>query len=98
MHHICGLQFKYVVKVDSRMSHSTFIYKIIFSNMILLPYMNWEKIYAKYAGLWIAMKDDEETVIDSARTARSVLRKARDKGFENPLLNYIPKKVTPFIG
>lgn len=66
--------------------------------MLVLPYMNWEKLYIKYAGLWVAMKDDEKTVIDSAKTAKSVLKKAQDKGFENPLLNYIPKKVTPFIG
>lgn len=60
--------------------------------------INWEKIYKKYAGLWVAMKDDEKTVVGSGKTAKEALKKAQKKGFENPLLNYVPKKLVHFAG
>lgn len=66
--------------------------------MILFQHMNWEKIYKKYAGLWVAMKDDEKTVVGSGKTAKTALKKAIVKGFDNPILNYIPKKQFTFIG
>ncbi|OGD31706.1 hypothetical protein A3C91_03140 [Candidatus Azambacteria bacterium RIFCSPHIGHO2_02_FULL_52_12] len=60
--------------------------------------INWGKIYTKYAGLWVAMKDDEKTVIGSGKTAKEALKKAQEKGFRNPLLNYVPKKLVHFAG
>lgn len=60
--------------------------------------INWEKMYKKYAGLWVAMKDDEKTVVGSGKTLKEALKKAEEKGFENPLLNYVPKKLVTFVG
>jgi hypothetical protein len=55
--------------------------------------MNWIELYKKYAGLWVAMKDDEITVISSAKTAKSALKKAQRKGYQNPILSHIPKEL-----
>ena len=60
--------------------------------------INWGKIYIKYAGLWVAMKDDEKTVVGSGKTEKEALKKAQEKGFENPLLNYVHRKLVHFAG
>ena len=59
---------------------------------------NWEKIYKQYAGLWVAMKDDEKTVVGTGKTAKEALHEAQEKGFKDPFLNYVPKKLVSFIG
>ncbi|MBI3458872.1 hypothetical protein HY061_01255 [Candidatus Azambacteria bacterium] len=60
--------------------------------------INWEKIYKKYAGLWVAMGDDEETVVGTGKTAKEALLKAQENGFKNPFLNYVPEKLVSFVG
>lgn len=55
-------------------------------------------IYKKYKGLWVALKDDETTVISSGKTAKEAYQKAQDKGFKMPILMNVPKKASYFIG
>jgi hypothetical protein len=43
----------------------------------------------KYAGKWVALKDDQKTVIAFALSAKEALRKAQKKGVQSPFLNYI---------
>ena len=52
--------------------------------------INWEKIYTKYAGLWVAMKDDEKTVVGSGKTAKEALKKAKEKGCNSSLIKQKP--------
>ena len=60
------------------------------------------KIYANknYKGNWVAMKDFETKpkVIAYAKTLHEVLKKAKQKGFDMPLVTQIPKKVLPIVG
>jgi len=60
--------------------------------------INWTKIYKKYKGLWVALKDDEKTVISSGKTVREVMKKAQTKGFKQPILMRVPTKILPYIG
>ena len=60
--------------------------------------IDWTGIYKKYKGLWVALKDDEETVISSGKTAKEVWDKAHKKGFTDPILMNVPKKLTYFVG
>lgn len=60
--------------------------------------IDWSKIYAKYKGLWVALKDDYTTVIASGKTAKEALRLAEKKGASNPFLTRVPKKLVPFAG
>lgn len=60
--------------------------------------IDWTKIYQKYKGLWVALKDDEQTVISSGKTLKETSKKAKEKGFENPIFMKIPQKVGYFAG
>ena len=60
--------------------------------------IDWTNIYKKYKGLWVALKDDEVTVISSGKTLENTSKKAKDKGFENPIFFKVPKNLTYFVG
>jgi hypothetical protein len=60
--------------------------------------IDWTNIYKKYKGLWVALKDDEKTVIASGKTAKETWDKARKAGFEKPILTRMPSKIIPYVG
>ena len=60
--------------------------------------IDWSKNFKKYKGLWVAMKNDEITVIASDRTAKGVLEKSCKKGLSDPILFKVPTEVIPQIG
>lgn len=60
--------------------------------------IDWTKIYKKYKGLWVALRDDEETVVGSGKTARDALEKARKNGYKDPILTRMPDKIAPYVG
>lgn len=60
--------------------------------------IDWTKIYEKYKGLWVALKDDEKTVVASGKTAKEALNKAKEKGYENPILTFMPERLVTYIG
>jgi hypothetical protein len=60
--------------------------------------ISWDSLYRKYKGQWVALKDDEQTVISNASTAREALEKSKLKGFENPILTKMPINLDPFVG
>ena len=60
--------------------------------------IDWTKIYKKYKGLWVALKNDQVTVIASDETAKGVIEKASKKGFKEPILFRVPTKIIPYVG
>lgn len=60
--------------------------------------IDWTKIYQKYKGLWIGLKDDEKTVIASGKSPKEVMEKAKEKGYKEPILFRVPQKIMPCIG
>jgi hypothetical protein len=60
--------------------------------------INWTKIYKKYKGSWVALKNDEKTVVASGKTVKEVMIKAQSKGFKEPILMRVPTKILPYIG
>lgn len=60
--------------------------------------IEWTKIYRRFKGLWIALGDDESTVLGSGKTAREALEKARKKGYEKPILTHMPDQLGTYIG
>lgn len=60
--------------------------------------IDWTNIYKKYKGLWVALKDDEKTVLASGRTAKLVWDKARKLGYTKPILTKFPSKLTSYVG
>lgn len=60
--------------------------------------IDWTKLFKKYKGMWIALEDDEVTVISTGATAKVALDKAKKSGNNNPILFRVPNKVLPLIG
>ncbi|MBI5451925.1 hypothetical protein HY945_00515 [Candidatus Gottesmanbacteria bacterium] len=60
--------------------------------------IDWTKIFKKYKGLWVALKDDEKTVISSGKTARVAYSKAKEKGYENPIITRMPRNLHMVVG
>ena len=60
--------------------------------------IDWTKIYKKYRGLWVALLDDEQTVVGSGKTAKEALEKAQRKGYKKPILIRMPEKLVAYIG
>lgn len=60
--------------------------------------IDWTKIYKKYKGLWVALEDDEKTVITSGKTAREAWDKAKKMGYEKPILSHMPDKLITYVG
>lgn len=60
--------------------------------------LDMSKIYKNYRGNWVALEDDEQTVISSGKTLDETARKAEEKGFENPIFMQVPEKLTYVVG
>ena len=60
--------------------------------------IDWTHIYKEYAGLWVALKDDEVTVVGSGKTAKDALDQARQNNYPDASLMRVPKHVVPFVG
>ena len=60
--------------------------------------IDWTPIYNKYKGLWVALRDDEQTVVGSGKTAKEALEKARNGGYTDPILFRVPAKIVMFAG
>lgn len=65
--------------------------------MKVMKAIDWSDIYKKYKGLWVALKDDEITVIAAGKDAKKVWEKAK-KLYPDPILTKMPKKLTYFVG
>ena len=60
--------------------------------------IDWTKIYDKYQGLWVALQDDEYTVIASGKTAKEAWEKALQKGHQKPIMFRVPTEIIPYVG
>lgn len=60
--------------------------------------IDWTHLYKKYKGLWVALKDDEVTVITSGKSLEETAKKAEKKGFKKPIFYFVPNKLTYFVG
>ena len=60
--------------------------------------IDWTKIYKKYKGLWVALKDDKKTVVASGKTVKQVMNRAQEKGYIQPILFRVPTKIIPYVG
>jgi hypothetical protein len=60
--------------------------------------IDWSEIYNKYKGMWVALKDDEVTVVGNGKTLREALNSARKKGVHDPIMHRVPTEVIPYVG
>lgn len=60
--------------------------------------IDWTKIYKKYKGLWVALADDEITVLGAGKTLKEALNTAKKNGYENPILTRMPENLVAYVG
>jgi hypothetical protein len=60
--------------------------------------INWTELFKKYKGQWVALKDDQVTVIAAGLDAKQVLVEAHRKGFSDPILHRVPTELTYLVG
>lgn len=60
--------------------------------------IDWTKIYQQYKGLWVALKDDEKTVVGSGKTAKEAWEEAQRKGYKKPILTRMPEELVTYVG
>lgn len=60
--------------------------------------IDWTEIYKKYKGLWVALKDDEKTVVASGKTLREAIMEAEEKGYKKPIMHKVPTELIPYVG
>ncbi|MCX6715693.1 MAG: DUF5678 domain-containing protein [Candidatus Taylorbacteria bacterium] len=61
--------------------------------------INMTKIWEKYKGLWVAMRDNHSrTVVGSGKTLKEALAEANKKGYKDPIVAHMPLKLYPMIG
>ncbi len=60
--------------------------------------IDWSNIYKKYKGLWVALANDETTVLASGKTAKEAWDKARKSGYEKPILTKMPSELVTYVG
>ncbi len=60
--------------------------------------INWNSIYKKYKGLWVALAQDEKTVLAAAKTAKAAFNKAQKSGYQKPILTKMPQKLVNYVG
>jgi Family of unknown function (DUF5678) len=60
--------------------------------------IDWTLIFEKYKGLWVALKDDEQTVVGSGKTLQEALEEASKNGYDEPIVTRMPEELRTFIG
>ena len=59
--------------------------------------VDWTKISNEYKGQWIALKEDQITVLSFGDSLKKVIADAKVKGFEDPIVTKMPKEIVPYI-
>jgi len=60
--------------------------------------LDWSQLYKKYRGKWIALLDDERTVVGSGKTLKEALLKAKNKGHNSPIMSRMPQNLDAYVG
>jgi hypothetical protein len=60
--------------------------------------IDWSHLFANYRGQWVALADDEVTVLASAATAKQALAASAARGAPDPILYRVPDTLDTFVG
>ncbi|KKW44235.1 MAG: hypothetical protein UY95_C0033G0003 [Parcubacteria group bacterium GW2011_GWA2_56_7] len=60
--------------------------------------IDWTKLFEDYKGKWVALLEDEVTVVGSGATALEALAEAKREGYDNPVLSRMPQELTAYVG
>lgn len=59
---------------------------------------DWTKLAKAYKGLWVALAENETTVLGTGKTVKAALLAAKKKNDKMPFLTYVPEKIVSYVG
>ena len=59
---------------------------------------DWSQLFANYRGQWVALADDEVTVLAAAATAKEAFAASAARGLPEPILYRVPDSLDTFVG
>jgi hypothetical protein len=59
---------------------------------------DWTKLVRAYKGLWVALAEDETTVLGTGKTVRIALDSAKKKSNKMPFLTRVPERIVSYVG
>ena len=59
---------------------------------------DWTKLLKKYKGMWVALAEDETTVLGAGQTVQAALTAAKKKSEKMPFLTHVPESVVSYVG
>ena len=60
--------------------------------------LDWTRLLSRHKGMWVALADDETTVLAAAPTAKEALEAGRSTDTPMPLLYRVPDSLDAFAG
>ncbi len=60
--------------------------------------INWTEIYKKYKGQWVALAEDEKTVVAASKDAKDAYEQAQKKGLKVPIMFNVPLEANGHVG
>jgi uncharacterized protein DUF5678 len=60
--------------------------------------MDWTHLFKKHKGQWVALADDETTVVAAASSAKEALATSAARGTPDPILYRVPDTLEAFAG
>ena len=60
--------------------------------------INWADIFRKYRGFWVALAEDEKTVVAFSKNAKEAYEQAVKKGIKVPIMLSVPLEIKSHIG
>jgi len=91
---------QYAILTIRRLSITYTVSFLLLKNFLLCynGSMDFTRIYKKYKGLWVALADDEQTVMGKGKTVKDAVKEAKEQGENDPILFKVPTKIIPYIG
>lgn len=59
---------------------------------------DWSKLYKRYKGLWVALAEDDSTVLGVGKTVQEAVMAARKKTDKTPFLTRMPETLSAYVG
>jgi hypothetical protein len=59
---------------------------------------DWTHLFAQYRGQWVALAEDEVTVLGAGATAKEALAASATMGSPEPILYRVPDNLDTFVG
>lgn len=59
---------------------------------------DWTKLAKTYRGLWVALAEDETTVLGAGKTVHAAINAAKKKSRKTPFLTHVPNKIVSYVG